>query len=473
MMLPRICFTIYYYSGSRCRIVSSNIAFRYVRSIAKRPRIDPIQTLEGKVKTEYESKLDEDFFHSSELKDLKRMYRQVFVNTDETQTEAEFDLEEDFDAPIEHAEKFYEMNLQEEKAHKSMVKKNIIKNKYFKPPLETNLLTHAAKMQIRHLYQLDPVKWTPEILAESFPISVTGVKKLLKSNYRLNVEEKIKKHDAEVVRIWKLLESGNTETISPVTVQLYRKGKLSKDHHAGNFNIPLPAVEVETVKSKPKKIGEHAAMINYYLDLKNKAANIKDVSLVSKNTDVKLADGKNEKLLQVEQRDIQKTVLPEFKSRYPTRTEMENMQAASYLAAEEPDEDEIEIPQSQFEQNLLQELSERPSKSRSSVDDAYEEWLQKQISEKSESSAKKPQPFDTRDFFETVKKYSGDAIELHVDKGSAFLYDANLGYQQPFGTDVIQRRIRIPKDKYVPGALYRVGKNFYADNGEFLFKVFV
>lgn len=42
--------------------------------------------------------------------------------------------------------------------------------------IETNLLTHAAKEQIRFLHNLNPLEWNCKALSECFPTTEAGVK---------------------------------------------------------------------------------------------------------------------------------------------------------------------------------------------------------------------------------------------------------------------------------------------------------
>lgn len=51
----------------------------------------------------------------------------------------------------------------------------IVKDKYFKENMP-NLLTWSEKEQIRHLAATAPDEWTPEKIAESFPVTVITVK---------------------------------------------------------------------------------------------------------------------------------------------------------------------------------------------------------------------------------------------------------------------------------------------------------
>ncbi|XP_064292515.1 uncharacterized protein LOC128675747 isoform X2 [Plodia interpunctella] len=83
----------------------------------------------------------------------------------------------------------------------------IIKEKYFKENMP-NLLTWSEKEQIRHLANTQPDEWTPERIAESFPVTVPVVKKLLKYPWKPATEQRIARHDTSVMRNWKELKEG-------------------------------------------------------------------------------------------------------------------------------------------------------------------------------------------------------------------------------------------------------------------------
>lgn len=58
---------------------------------------------------------------------------------------------------------------------KHELRHHIVKDKYFKEHMP-NLLTWSEKEQIRHLASSEPDEWTPERIAESFPVTVPFVK---------------------------------------------------------------------------------------------------------------------------------------------------------------------------------------------------------------------------------------------------------------------------------------------------------
>lgn len=69
----------------------------------------------------------------------------------------------------------YNEHMNETMMGKYDLRHRIIKEKYFKENMP-NLLTWSEKEQIRHLATTEPDEWTPERLAESFPITVPVVK---------------------------------------------------------------------------------------------------------------------------------------------------------------------------------------------------------------------------------------------------------------------------------------------------------
>ncbi|CAH0399447.1 unnamed protein product [Chilo suppressalis] len=85
---------------------------------------------------------------------------------------------------------------------------HIVKDKYFKENMP-NLLTWSEKEQIRHLIATEPNEWTPERVAESFPVTVPVVKKLVKYPWKPATEQRILRHDQSVMRNWRELKEGS------------------------------------------------------------------------------------------------------------------------------------------------------------------------------------------------------------------------------------------------------------------------
>lgn len=187
----------------------------------------------------------------------------------------DFDEDEEVVEDVfERPEVYYDLHMDERRLERKKVRSAIIRRKYFKVEPETNLLTWAAKEQIHYLHNLDPTEWTPERIAECFPVSVQGAKKLLKSRFTVASPERIAEHDRGVALKWKALKTGRgDEQVSPVTKQLYLDGKLCEGHAYGNKTLPVPqqgqhskALEVSNLAPKP---GEYSKLISTYMNIKN------------------------------------------------------------------------------------------------------------------------------------------------------------------------------------------------------------
>ena len=93
------------------------------------------------------------------------------------------------------------------------LKHHTIKQKHFRPASSPNLLTWAAKEQIRFLHSSNPEDWTIDSLAEHFPVAEEALKRILKSSRGILQEKDILQHDKEVLENWNNLhfqiESGD------------------------------------------------------------------------------------------------------------------------------------------------------------------------------------------------------------------------------------------------------------------------
>lgn len=69
----------------------------------------------------------------------------------------------------------YNEHLNETLIGKHELRHHIVKERYFKENMP-NLLTWSEKEQIRHLATTQPNDWTPERIAESFPVTEQVVK---------------------------------------------------------------------------------------------------------------------------------------------------------------------------------------------------------------------------------------------------------------------------------------------------------
>ncbi|RUS90229.1 hypothetical protein EGW08_002010 [Elysia chlorotica] len=103
-----------------------------------------------------------------------------------------------------NAESKFTQSLVKEQA---AVKRQTIKKRHFKTAPSPNLLTWAAKEQMRFLHRSNPEDWTIDSLTEHFPVSEESLKRILKTNRGILQEKDILKHDKEVLENWNNLHS--------------------------------------------------------------------------------------------------------------------------------------------------------------------------------------------------------------------------------------------------------------------------
>ncbi|XP_047505708.1 neugrin [Pieris napi] len=104
----------------------------------------------------------------------------------------------------------YNEHFNETLIGKYKLRHQIVKERYFKENMP-NLLTWSEKEQIRHLATTMPDEWTPQKIAESFPVTEAVVKKLLKFPWKPATEQRISRHDASAMRNWRELKEGTLD----------------------------------------------------------------------------------------------------------------------------------------------------------------------------------------------------------------------------------------------------------------------
>ncbi|XP_035217469.1 uncharacterized protein LOC118190794 [Stegodyphus dumicola] len=438
---------------------------RFLRNTAHRspgPRL-----LEGKVKTVTKIS-DENLFPRIEsYEDLLKSFRNSDSAVSELDLEEALTTGDDFGSVFEKCDRVYAVHKREEKQHKFWVKNQIVKRKYCKFDKETDLLTHAAKEQIRYLHRLDPLKWTPEILAESFPISVNGVKKLLKNKFVEKRPEKIKLHDEEVAKRWKILQSGRDSSfISPVTQRLWREGKLIQNYYSGNPNLPeVPHDHAHEILKEEKEecIGEFSSIIKSYVEYKKKTA-------LEKNPKSPLKSSSENELIKLENnsRDRQKGSSSIFSPGYFASEEADEHSSVYTKRKKAKEIGETDLLHPQLKEHFAGEVDRK--KSKSAAETEYQKWIQKQL--ETEKIATSKQPYNAKEFFTPISKYQKDYIELKRDSSESdeFIYDDRIGYQHPKGKN-IKPKISIPSKLHKQGKLYKRGQCIYDADGEFLYKL--
>ncbi|XP_022695382.1 uncharacterized protein LOC111264065 isoform X1 [Varroa jacobsoni] len=199
-------------------------------------------------------------------KQADRLKRQQVVDWDYGQ--------EDPEEMFGQLSELYDAVAEEEREQRHRIKKILMKKEENPHPPESNLLHWAAKQQIIYLHRKNPEEWTPTKIAEEFPISAIGAKRLLKSKFLIE-KNKIAEHDAEVDLRWKLLKkikySGHcpeegSVTLHKKTIELYLGDKLQYEaFKSGSSEFPRPAATAGIrVPIRIGQNGEHYKMLQEY-----------------------------------------------------------------------------------------------------------------------------------------------------------------------------------------------------------------
>lgn len=172
--------------------------------------------------------------------------------TDITDENVEDYIEESEPDMFKAGQEFDHYKKESEEERKALQAK-IVKQKYFKENLP-NLLTWSEKEQIRFLNLQDSVEWSPEKIAESFPVTAEIVKKLLKYPWKSADEQRIARHDASAMRNWRELKEG-TLNISPA----FRKHLLK----FSNRNLPPTKIKSNKIDlTSTKEMGEFESIVS-------------------------------------------------------------------------------------------------------------------------------------------------------------------------------------------------------------------
>lgn len=372
--------------------------------------------------------------------------------------------EPECDDEILHASKAYDKFCDEEQIKQKNVLYKIIKRKYFKVRPEINLLTVAAKEQLRYLHDVDPHTWTTEKLANSFPISVQGVKKLLKSNYHPETDYEIGKHDQSVLNNWKRLKAGKGPIATTVDKK-YLSDDLRFERLDGDDNLPMPTEEwkrkqlLRTCNQTETRgnfsPGEFENIVKEYYDLSQ---------MNNSNT----------------QNDI-----------WPSDEDNSNHEYAWQISTQNSSKKSLKpISFKEFKEQMRQKLS-NSSINHPQMQEKVSVWLDRNESpsirphnpSKEINSEEQNKKCDNiRDFFEgKVQKFKEPSSlnikwDIHRDvknpKGKeAYIYERESGYQRPYGRYDVTAKIKIPEKLKRHENVYQKGNCYYDENGDLLYSI--
>ncbi|OQV12090.1 hypothetical protein BV898_13649 [Hypsibius exemplaris] len=332
-------------------------------------------------------------------------------------------------------------------------------------PPAPNLLVWAARQQIKYLYKQDPEQWSPERLAESFPISVEDAKRLVRSKARFEPDaDRIKRIDLQVRERWKALKTGKGgDIVTSEQRKLFQEGKLSEVQAGVNLSFPLPPPPEEPFKLPPPPIGPFTNMIKSYIEEQQKTMARKQQIVASPERPA---------LLPLTDSVPEYNFMDSYRPHVPAIVD-------GFEVVTVPEEEDITPdsrvrvvtggrPRSQrliLHSTVTESIKQRAAAVHPEVGRAYAEWFDKYetanptrttsrmiLREQQTENVQIPPPVDTTG----IKKYATKPWEKR-EKAAPVV--------------VSEEEISIPKELRQENAVYRKGDSFYDNKGKFLYRV--
>lgn len=292
---------------------------------------------------------------------------------------------------------------------KHELRHHIVKDKYFKEHMP-NLLTWSEKEQIRHLASSEPDEWTPERIAESFPVTIPFVKKLLKFPWKPATEERIARHDASVMRNWRELKEGSLD-IPPEL----------REHFLKFSERTIPPLKKESIKidiTPERDLGEFERIVRKCAAKENNEANTG-----------------------------------------PTHNN-------EPLALQSPDTNTNSKEKPPRKSDKFITFDELTAKIKKSLDKGNQVDIKDRII-LSSTEELTPSPIE-----KVPKKEVRQELELFHDKyPESGIVEFRSDVEDPKEIMNYPERIRIPKKAYKKGATYKVNDCYYDHDGRFLYRV--
>lgn len=152
-----------------------------------------------------------------------------------------------YDIDHEQAHKSHKQFEREQFQQKEKTRHWTVGTKYFRQK-QPNFLTWVEKQQIRFLHKKDPIEWSCDRLAESFPADSEIIAQICKSHWLPKDDKRIQRHDASVQENWKQFNANQFQNIST-----HLQEHLKKFSQRGALKAVLvPGGDDESIQIKSK-----------------------------------------------------------------------------------------------------------------------------------------------------------------------------------------------------------------------------
>jgi len=156
------------------------------------------------------------------------------------------------------------------------IKQKMIQKKYFNGAKGINFLTWCEKEQIRQLYEKDSETLPIERLAESFPVSIENVVKVVKAKWYPSDAKRIQKHDQAVKENWHKFKRNKLEQELDPEFVVHLKKFSHREFDNTIDNVSLKAIEANKFQFPKPTSTEFSSFITGCKGYKNTQPQLTD-----------------------------------------------------------------------------------------------------------------------------------------------------------------------------------------------------
>ncbi|XP_015437384.1 PREDICTED: uncharacterized protein LOC107192602 [Dufourea novaeangliae] len=358
----------------------------------------------------------------------------------------------------------YTIHEREIRKNKEILKKRIVRSKYFKE-VEPKFLTFTEQDQIRKLHETNPKEWTPEKLSESFPALAGTIQKVLKANWVPKSVDRIIQYDSKVIENWKDFKAGRL-VLNPIlqnhltkfrnrTITLTDREVLSEKFIPPKMEFPKPNSSIfsDIVKNYIEK--EQSACDKTLMSSKTDVNGNQTKTDVTDRNDMKHSTTNNSSLIknnaQKLNRDGKKITFNEYMKQelnelYKTSPEEGITLLQTYRKYIESTNSE------DVKSNVLKNTTKQENKESNIAPTRTMSNENTPVVSKRETQSEVTVPINT---------VNNSNIDTFIKERKTDI-DVKFEYVKP---------IRIPRNVWRRGMTYRIKDCYYDDDGQFLYRV--
>lgn len=338
----------------------------------------------------------------------------------------------------------------EQQARDEQLQYHIVKRKYFKPSVRYNFLTWSEKLQIRNLHEKDPIEWSIDSLAESFPATGETIAKIIKNKWEPKNTHRTQKHDDKVKETWNLF---NQNKITDLDEELREHLKKFSNR---NFDSRASMFGHESNAKQPFKFPESKSKeFTTLITSMNKIVKKNEHSKAEK-----VVEGPKSEIQLIESHSpVEKSAVERAKASDEDTFIIGTVSGHTYQKYEDV--------KRVMNKGTMQQIEEKSVPLRFNNNDENDEAQQTERKSRAIEVTVQTKPdenivnLEKKDLLMNIQKYQTRNVPARTITDQIQVQNSRR----------IRDKIYIPRKLYKKGKIYKLYDCFYDDDGEFLYRV--